>query len=73
MCKSCACKYIGKKIYGYCNGFFSKNEYGNKIIEAVGSDWIIARDSEGIADVALFDDTEMRDSYLKDWMKKDND
>jgi hypothetical protein len=33
-------------LYGYCGGHFS-NTYGDKRVEAVGADWVVARDNYG--------------------------
>jgi hypothetical protein len=33
---------IGTILYGYCDGFFG-DSYGEKIIEAMGSDWVVVR------------------------------
>jgi hypothetical protein len=74
MCESCTCKYIGKKIYGFCNGFFGRSSYSDKIIEAIGHDWVVARDPENHeVYFADFKDSNQRDSYLKDWMNDEND
>lgn len=35
---------IGRKLYGYCDGYFGRDSYGDKIIEAEGYDWIVARE-----------------------------
>jgi hypothetical protein len=35
---------VGTKLYGYCNGFFGRNSYNEKRVEAVGTDWVVARD-----------------------------
>lgn len=35
---------VGDILYGFCNGYFGIESYENKIVEAVGSDWIVARE-----------------------------
>lgn len=59
---------IGKKIYGFCNGFFG-DDYENKRIEAEGEDWIVARpyreDAEAV--LASFISREEKESYLEKW------
>lgn len=34
---------VGMKLYGYCGGAFS-DSYQDKRIEAIGEDWIVARE-----------------------------
>ena len=34
---------VGTILYGYCGGYFD-HSYENKRIEAVGADWVVARD-----------------------------
>lgn len=34
---------VGQKVYGYCDGYFGLS-YTTKIIEAIGKDWIVARE-----------------------------
>jgi hypothetical protein len=57
--------YIGTVLPGYCNGFFGRT-YTSKTIEAIGKDWIVARDDEGPW-IATFDSSEQRDKMLKEW------
>lgn len=33
----------GDLLYGYCNGFFGHDDYWDKTVEAVGPDWVVAR------------------------------
>lgn len=76
MCKSCDCKYIGKKLYGYCDGFFGHDSYENKRIEAIGADWVVVRYvHSNDVDFASFNNDELdkRNSYLETWMKKETD
>ena len=34
---------VGSILYGFCNGFFGRDSYDDKRIEAMGCDWIVAR------------------------------
>lgn len=43
---------IGDMLYGFCNGFFGRDSYGDKRVEAIGSDWVVARDERGRAEFA---------------------
>ena len=42
----------GDVLYGFCGGCFGRDSYGNKRVEAIGTDWVIARDGDG--DVAFY-------------------
>lgn len=39
--------YVGMVLYGYCDGYFGRDSYKNKRVEAFGVDWIVARDDSG--------------------------
>lgn len=34
---------VGDVLYGYCGGFFGRDSYGDKRVEAIGADWVIVR------------------------------
>lgn len=36
---------VGQLLEGFCRGCFGRNSYEDKRVEAVGVDWIVARDS----------------------------
>ena len=33
--------YVGTKIFGYCNGYFGRDDYEDKIIILDGRKWIV--------------------------------
>lgn len=35
---------VGAILYGFCGGAFGRDSYGDKRIEAIGADWLVARD-----------------------------
>jgi len=35
---------VGDILKGFCNGWFGRDSYGDKRVEGVGKDWIVARD-----------------------------
>lgn len=41
---------IGQRLYGYCDGLFGRDSFNDKRVEAVGVDWVVAReiDSESV-------------------------
>lgn len=34
---------VGTVLYGYCGGHFG-DSYGDKRVEAIGADWVVARE-----------------------------
>ena len=38
----------GQVLYGYCGGWFGRDSYANKRIEAIGIDWVVAREGEDV-------------------------
>ena len=34
---------VGQELKGFCSGYFGRDEYGPNRVEAVGKDWIVAR------------------------------
>lgn len=34
-------------MYGYCGSYFGRDSYRDKRIEAIGADWVVARDDLG--------------------------
>jgi len=38
---------VGTKLYGYCDGYFGTDSYGDKRVEAIGADWVVARELGG--------------------------
>lgn len=38
---------IGQVLYGFCGGFFGRDSYKDKRIEAVGIDWVVVREEDG--------------------------
>lgn len=40
---------VGDVLDGFCGGYFGRDSYGAKRIEAAGADWVVARDEDGHA------------------------
>ena len=40
---------VGDRIHGYCGGYFGRDHYDCGTVEAVGSDWMVARTPVGRA------------------------
>jgi hypothetical protein len=34
---------VGTLLRGFCGGYFGRDSYGTKRVEAVGADWVVAR------------------------------
>lgn len=62
-------KYVGIKILGFCNGFFGRDDYEDKVIIASGDDWLIAKDGEGETHFAHFNNgwKEDMERYIEEW------
>lgn len=61
---------IGMKLKGFCGGFFGRDSYGDKRIEAVGNDWIVAREENGEPVFATFVSGRHRDGLLAEWSEQ---
>ena len=35
---------VGDRLYGFCGGYFGGDSYDDKRVEAIGSDWVVARE-----------------------------
>lgn len=38
---------VGDVLYGFCNGYFGRDSYDDKRVEAIGADWVVARSESG--------------------------
>ena len=38
---------VGAMLRGYCGGYFGRDSYSDKRVEAVGFDWVVAREEYG--------------------------
>lgn len=63
----------GQILFGFCNGYFGRDSYENKRIEAIGVDWIVAREIEsGEVLFATFDKPEEMLECVSRWSKDEN-
>lgn len=60
-------KFVGIKIFGYCNGYFGRDSYDDKIIIASGEDWIVAKNNRGQSEFASFDSTDEMWKLIDEW------
>jgi hypothetical protein len=49
-------KFVGIQIYGFCNGYFGRDSYNDKVIIASGEDWIVGKSRCDGVEFAKFDD-----------------
>lgn len=41
---------VGMVLEGYCGGYFDRESHGDKRVEAIGADWVVARRMDADAD-----------------------
>lgn len=58
---------VGKLLYGYCNGFFGRDSYDTKRIEAFGVDWMVVRENGGQVRFCPFSKDDNIESLIKAW------
>lgn len=42
---------VGTVLYGFCHGAFGRDSYGDKRVEAIGADWVVAREDNNSVNV----------------------
>ena len=47
-------RFVGTKLYGYCEGAFGRYSYQEKTIIASGEDWVVVVDTDDIKEFASF-------------------
>jgi len=55
---------IGMTLYGYCNGYFGRDGYGDKRIEVVTFDYIVVRTD---SDVEILSTKDWDGKIYKSW------
>ena len=68
--------YIGTILYGFCEGYFGRDSYSNKRIEAIGADWIVVRELDALDGerplFCSFENTAEMLGCLEKWSTKGN-
>jgi hypothetical protein len=36
---------VGDVLDGFCDGWFGRDSYGKKYVEAIGADWVVCREN----------------------------
>lgn len=60
-------KFVGIQIYGFCNGYFGRDSYSDKIIIASGTNWIVGKSDDGSNEFASFDNEEEMENLIGKW------
>lgn len=61
---------IGMILFGYCDGYFGRDSYGDKRIEALGADWVVVREEDGRPNFAGFESSKEMEERLMKWSKR---
>lgn len=62
--------FVGTKIYGFCNGYFGRDDYDDKIIILEGRKWIVCSYLDADNDYVTcvnFDTEEEKIECIKRW------
>jgi hypothetical protein len=57
---------VGDLLLGFCGGTFGSRSYFDKRVEAVGSDWVVVRESDGSPGFFAGDPEILREYRYKD-------
>ena len=63
---------IGTGLAGYCGGYFGARSYEDKWVEALGPDWVVARDRAGKVHVAAVE-PEVLVPYIGEKLREDSE
>ena len=71
------CSFVGTRIYGYCEGYFGRDDYSDKIIILDGCSWIVCAYLDGWGKERVthvnFDSPEEKVKCIKKWSVRDDD
>ncbi len=60
--------FVGMKLKGFNDGYFGRDGHGDKIIEALGPDWIVARGyNEAVFFASAFNSIEDMILKIEEW------
>lgn len=60
---------VGKQLYGFCNGYFDRDSYDDKVIIMNGINWVVAMPNEGFPEIATFNSN----VEMMGWVKRNSD
>ena len=63
--------FVGTKVYGYCDGYFGRDDYSDKVIILEDKKWIVCLylDNDRVTCVN-FDTEEEKIECIKSWSRK---
>ena len=62
---------IGDVFHGYCGGAFGRDGFGDKRVEALGSDWVVIRyDESHHSDAVTFGSSEEMEADIESWLQE---
>lgn len=61
----------GEVFTGYCEGYFGRDSYEYKRVEAEGADWILCRDERGHIRLATFSTGDEKVGAINRWRAED--
>ncbi len=70
---------VGRFIYGYCNGYFGRDDYYDKIIIAEGDKWIVAKRTDpdypffDTVEAVNFRNAEEKQELIEDWSVREDE
>lgn len=59
--------FLGVVLYGFCNGYFGRDSYDDKLIVGIGSDWVVVSYDDGSKGFASFDTYEEMFDCISKW------
>jgi hypothetical protein len=64
--------WVGAVFQGYCDGYFGRDAYGEKRVEAVGFDWCVARMANSYRPCLVFAESygESIEPLLRKWLEE---
>lgn len=64
---------VGMMLYGFCRGYFGRDSYSPKRVEAFDNDWIVVRNSYGCPEFAIFDNIDELKEFCYENSKPEED
>ena len=62
---------VGQLLKGFCDGFFGRDSHSDKRIEAIGLDWLVARNMEfDKPELATFHNAANLEMWVARWTKE---
>lgn len=58
---------VGEVFEGFCNGYFGRDSYSDKTVEAFGDDWVVCRTERGEVLLATFDGHKSMQNTVENW------